>query len=394
MQTNILFDGTGDDVRGVVKIKGPSAGDKRKENVLLIDVSGSMGLVLPVAKAALENLFVRFVGNFRCCVIVFHSEPVLLLKMSDVTEAVYAQSMQALDELRADGLTDIQKALEFGIEQFSPEATTRNMFILTDGKITKGDEDVKIPEHVRMFAIGVGEQCNHDTLQKLAKSDSVAHVRDFSSLGVVLAGMFSMLAASARLFVCVHAKNANFLQNCSGKPSVKHSALSFVVKMDHVFADETLHVCFRLRKLAGEKTDVTCTLIDDQQRMLHKQNATCLSGTNHEVAVQFLRVECADAIQKSDPDAIARCLKTCGILGDDPVVNWLRLRLKEAEHGQELETCLTIARELTNERSLDACESNPFVPPIMRTMMTASEKGSESVSGLCLVPLERCLTLS
>lgn len=143
--------------------------------VFVIDTSGSMsGISILQARQSLQNALKRLDTNqffnvieFNDSARVFYPEP-LLATSQNITRAI-----QAVDNLNADGGTNIHTALTQAFEQPAMQDTIKQIIFITDGSV--GDEQGLFSliknriDNDRLFTVGIGSAPNSHFMRKAAK---------------------------------------------------------------------------------------------------------------------------------------------------------------------------------------------------------------------------------
>ena len=149
-----------------------------RDVTVVLDVSGSMsGSKLEQAKDALRQLLSSLGREDRFRLLAF-SNGIRALSMdwTSATAADLRAAREWVDELRADGGTNIAGALEEAFRLESPEERLPIVMFLTDGLPSVGEQD---PERIaqqaelehgrnRVFAFGVGHDVNTYLLDRLS----------------------------------------------------------------------------------------------------------------------------------------------------------------------------------------------------------------------------------
>jgi Ca-activated chloride channel family protein len=156
-----------------------------KDIVFVIDRSGSMsGEKIAQAKDALKFILQQLGENDRYTIVSFNSEiNKLSNELISVSSANISKALEYVDNLYADGSTDINGALLEGLSIFSgsaPSGSARIVVFLTDGLPTKGvmDEDqiatnvknanVALEKEASIYVFGVGYDVNTHLLDKIS----------------------------------------------------------------------------------------------------------------------------------------------------------------------------------------------------------------------------------
>jgi len=155
-----------------------------KDIIFVLDVSGSMqdDGKLEKARPALNFGIKSLERGDRFNVISFSGEERLLeTGLLEATDANKAKGVQFVNELKANGGTNINDALSAALGQFDGSERPKMVVLLTDGLPTVGEQDAdKIAANVsakkvkglRLFTFGVGYDVNTRLLDKLGSDNS------------------------------------------------------------------------------------------------------------------------------------------------------------------------------------------------------------------------------
>jgi Ca-activated chloride channel family protein len=146
-----------------------------RELICVVDTSGSMaGGSLAQAKTALANALGRLTSADRFNVIQFNSWTQQLYPESvPLTDATRGQALKWVEDLRANGGTEMEPALRAALEPPAPQGYLRQVIFLTDGGVA--DETrlfgiIKSDLHdARLFTVGIGSAPNSFFMRKAAQ---------------------------------------------------------------------------------------------------------------------------------------------------------------------------------------------------------------------------------
>ena len=154
-----------------------AAGDRPRpprEVVFVIDQSGSMhGESLDQAKQALTRALMRLVPADRFNVIAFHSvaRP-LFASAKPVSEQTLTRALEFVDDLEAEGGTEIGRALALALDGATNPARVRQVVLLTDGGVSNEaalfDTIKSRLGDSRLFTVGIGSAPNGYFMRKAA----------------------------------------------------------------------------------------------------------------------------------------------------------------------------------------------------------------------------------
>jgi len=150
-----------------------------KDIIFILDTSGSMsGEKIDKAKAALKFGVESLSAHDRFNIISFSGEEHLMkANLIEAGAAGKQAGLKFIENLRAEGGTNINDALVAAFKQFQSNERPAMIVFLTDGLPTVGPTDVKQIEknveeanraRVRLFSFGVGYDVNTNLLDKLS----------------------------------------------------------------------------------------------------------------------------------------------------------------------------------------------------------------------------------
>jgi Ca-activated chloride channel homolog len=154
----------------------PAAGERLpREAVFVIDTSGSMyGTSIAQAKEALELAIDRLASGDRFNVIEFNSYArALFPDARPATRDNRALARGWVRALRAQGGTEIAKALDLALNGREDPARVRQVVFLTDGQVGNEDELFRLISgklgDSRLFTVGIGSAPNSHFMTQAAK---------------------------------------------------------------------------------------------------------------------------------------------------------------------------------------------------------------------------------
>ena len=176
-----------------------------KDIIFVLDTSGSMASAgkLDKAKGALEFGLSSLRSRDRFNIISFEGREKLM--ETGVVEANSSNKKQGLDfikDLRANGGTNINDALQAALKQFDTSSRPKMVVFLTDGRPTIGTTNIdKIIENarkvdvngLRLFPFGVGYDVNTRLLDKLGRENGgvADYVEPKEDLEIKVSNFFS-----------------------------------------------------------------------------------------------------------------------------------------------------------------------------------------------------------
>jgi Ca-activated chloride channel family protein len=176
-----------------------------KDVILVMDTSGSMdGQKLVQAKAAATYVLDHLGAGDRFNIVSF-STATHLFAASPVPLARRAEGLSFIEGLRAQGSTDINRALLEAVTGADPARPTILIF-LTDGLPTTGETDPDrivanvtgaTPKSVRLFAFGVGYDVDTVLLDQLSSGlrGTSAYVGPDQAIDEVVSGFYASVSA-------------------------------------------------------------------------------------------------------------------------------------------------------------------------------------------------------
>jgi uncharacterized protein YegL len=158
------------------KNKAPSA-----NYIFVIDTSGSMsGDKLNDVKAAIRELFQKLKDDDVIGIIVFNTQVKTLLKATRVNQINTDKFSQIISGMTADGGTDINIALSFGIDEimrYGNNNTLNHIYLFSDGQPNSGEDnwmkirqnvDAKTRGNIRLSTFAFGSDADTKELDALA----------------------------------------------------------------------------------------------------------------------------------------------------------------------------------------------------------------------------------
>lgn len=215
--------------------------------VFVIDTSGSMsGISILQARQSLQNALKRLDTNQYFNVIefddtarVFYPEP-LLATSQNLTRAI-----QAVDNLNADGGTNIYTALTQAFEQPAMQDTIKQIIFITDGSV--GDEQglfSLIKERIdndRLFTIGIGSAPNSHFMRKAAKygRGTFTYIDNLNQVKKTMDNLFEKLERP-------------ILQDLAVSWPASSKAISYPQQIPDLYHGQPLQVTAELAQAGGE----------------------------------------------------------------------------------------------------------------------------------------------
>ena len=170
----------GDSSYALLMLSPPASSDQPitmqpRETIFVIDTSGSMaGTSIEQARAALLLALNRLTAQDRFNVIQFNSVThVLFAQSQSVNTETLRKAVHYVEQLRANGGTEILLALKMALKGAAPPTHLRQVIFLTDGQVGNEDELFEVIRGQlgasRLFTIGIGSAPNSHFMRKAAE---------------------------------------------------------------------------------------------------------------------------------------------------------------------------------------------------------------------------------
>lgn len=201
----VMTEARGDRQYGLVMVvpPAPSAGSARlpREVIYVIDTSGSMhGASIAQAREALELAIRRLAAYDRFNVIEFNSYARQLYSQARQASAENVQqAVQWVRELRAQGGTEMARALELALDGRDTAGRVRQIVFLTDGAVGNEDELFRMIRarlgDSRLFTVGIGSAPNSHFMTKAAQigSGSFTYIGRIDEVKAKMDALFAKL---------------------------------------------------------------------------------------------------------------------------------------------------------------------------------------------------------
>ena len=172
-----------------------------RETIFVIDTSGSMaGTSIEQAKAALLLALNRLTAQDRFNVIQFNSiTHVLFSQPQPVKTDTLRKAVHYVEQLRANGGTEILPALKMALKGSAPSTHLRQVIFLTDGQVGNEDELFGVIREQlqasRLFTIGIGSAPNSHFMRKAAEfgRGTFTHIGSTSEVKAQMDAIFQKL---------------------------------------------------------------------------------------------------------------------------------------------------------------------------------------------------------
>jgi Ca-activated chloride channel family protein len=172
-----------------------------RETIFVIDTSGSMsGTSIEQAKAALLLALNRLTAQDRFNVIQFNSVThVLFSQAQPVKPETLRKALHYVDNLKANGGTEILPALKIALKGSAPTSHLRQVIFLTDGQVGNEDELFEVIRTQlgtsRLFTIGIGSAPNSHFMRKAAEfgRGTFTHIGSTSEVQAQMDAIFRKL---------------------------------------------------------------------------------------------------------------------------------------------------------------------------------------------------------
>ena len=182
-----------------------------KDIVFVVDRSGSMGgEKIEQARNALRFILGQLGEDDRFSIVSFSDQRSILARtLQPVEKRALTAARRYVDQLEAEGNTDLEAALQVGLEildRSEPRDVPRIVVFLTDGLPTAGITDEALIARLvteanaeleaRLHVFGVGYDVNTHLLDRLAADNggSVTYVQPGENLEAILTGFYDRIA--------------------------------------------------------------------------------------------------------------------------------------------------------------------------------------------------------
>lgn len=154
----------------------PSAAEARPRSVLfLLDKSRSMsGFKLQQSAAAIKAALAGLTAADRFAIGAFDFAHGLVLpfRAADATAKAAAQgTLDSLGNLVGIGATSLREGVKGALAAFSGNGMLRQVFLFSDGFSSFQPEEIRNPDSVQVFALGMGRDLNRARLEALAEGN-------------------------------------------------------------------------------------------------------------------------------------------------------------------------------------------------------------------------------
>jgi Ca-activated chloride channel family protein len=172
-----------------------------RELIYVIDTSGSMaGESIVQAKAALKDALGRLTSADRFNVIEFNSTTSSLYAAPvPLTATSYAEALDFVDDLRADGGTEMEPAIHMALGQPATAGYLRHVIFLTDAGVANETSLFAAIEQrlgtARLYTIGIGAAPNSYFMRKAAEfgRGTYTHIGDVNAVASTMEALFDKL---------------------------------------------------------------------------------------------------------------------------------------------------------------------------------------------------------
>ena len=200
-----LTETRGDTTYALVMILPPADAHVRRaqprELIYVIDTSGSMeGQSIVQAKAALQDALGRLTGADRFNVIQFNSITSSLYGAPmPLTAATYAEALDYVAGLRANGGTEMEPAIHMALGQAVVPGYLRHVIFLTDAGVANETTLFTAIEQglgaARLFTIGIGTAPNSYFMRKAAQfgRGTYTHIGDVTTVASSMDALFEKI---------------------------------------------------------------------------------------------------------------------------------------------------------------------------------------------------------
>jgi Ca-activated chloride channel homolog len=195
----------------------PQAPPIARETIFVIDTSGSMaGTSIEQAKAALLLALNRLTAQDRFNIVQFNSTTHLLYSQPQpVKIETLRKAVRYVEELKANGGTEILPALKMALKGAAPASHLRQVIFLTDGQVGNEDELFEVIRSQlgasRLFTIGIGSAPNSHFMRKAAEfgRGSFTHIGSTSEVKGQMDAIFRKLEHPALTDIYIEGLKTN-----------------------------------------------------------------------------------------------------------------------------------------------------------------------------------------
>ena len=182
-------------------LQSQTIGHQPREAIYVIDTSGSMaGPSIAQARAALKDALGRLTGADRFNVFEFNSTTSSLYRMPmPLTTESYAEALEYVDRLDANGGTEMEPAIRAALAQPAAAGYLRQVVFLTDGGVANETALFTAIKQglgdARLFTIGIGAAPNSYFMRKAAEfgRGTYTHIGDTATVGKTMQTLFDKL---------------------------------------------------------------------------------------------------------------------------------------------------------------------------------------------------------
>jgi len=244
-EATVLTEKLGEETYALVMVTPPARSAVRlpRETIFIIDSSGSMeGASMDQAKAALLLALADLRPGDKFNVIDFDSEARPLFEDSRFADpSSIAEAKQFVDTIRADGGTEMLKALRLALPEkpSTIPGTVRQVIFMTDGQVSNEQELFSfIHDRLgdsRLFTVGIGAAPNSHFMRNAARfgRGTFTYIGDVQQVQERMSELFGKLDAPVMTSIDIHSSDA--------------TAESWPERVPDLYRGEPLVVAMRVR---------------------------------------------------------------------------------------------------------------------------------------------------
>ena len=213
----LVEDGGEEDKYSMISILPPTIAQKNtvavpRDVIFLIDTSGSMdGASISQARLGLKKCLQLLGSKDKFSIVRFSSDySSLSPNLMELTESNRELAETYIDELQADGGTEMQPALDYCLSIKGRAQAARLLIFLTDGDVGNEDDLMRLVNtklgKTRLFTFGIGSAPNEYLMKKIAElgRGQSRFIRSHEDVGVVMSDFLKTLSVPVMTDVVVN----------------------------------------------------------------------------------------------------------------------------------------------------------------------------------------------
>lgn len=226
--------------------------------VAVLDVSGSMGddCKIDMMKSAMRFVIQKLSPIDRLSIVVFSNDGERRSELRSMTEASKQALFKIVDDLKADGATNIKAGLLTALQVLAKRRTkvdrVVSIMLMSDGQQTDGDAAEVDVSDVPVYTFGFGRDIPKVLTQVAVKSlggvPSVAFETDglTKAFSQIIAGLLSVVVQNLKLKVVSIPGDSTIESITAGSYPKDAIDNGFIVKFGNLFSEEERTVCVDL----------------------------------------------------------------------------------------------------------------------------------------------------